>query len=334
MERCDSLWAFLGEVSFEGLSKPVFQETLTNDTLNSRMWEETDMSDHGPRLRDLFLNKPECVIRLPEWLLCDKDIEQYRTMSGLAIVEIAGRDSVAAAAKSVEEGSITDLLPTYVYTGTEHGPWASVEEAVHRLAKRLPDVHVHDLVALGSPRFWQALNGRFASELMARYGFYAPCIGCHLYLHSVRIPLAIELGRVPIISGERELHDKAVKINQTGQALTLYRKVAKHFDVELLFPLRHIAEGHRIAEILGFDWKEGEEQLSCVLSKNYRGIDRSVDTARWQIKRYMEEFAQPCAENIIEAYVQGRIPDHLDIAADILGSSDRSQKVSPNQDKP
>ncbi len=286
------------------------------------------MSISNFQIKDLYLNKPECLINLPDWLLPSEKTEAFRNMSGLAIVEIAGRDSVAAAARSVEEGSITDLLPTYVYTGTEHGPWASVEEAVHRLEKRIPNVHVHDLVALGSPRFWQALNGRFVSELVARYGFYAPCIGCHLYLHSVRIPLAIELGRVPIISGERELHDKVVKINQTGPALTLYQNVAKHFDVELLFPLRHIAEGDRIAEILGFDWKGGEEQLSCVLSKNYQRLGGSVDTAGWQIKRYMEEFAQPCAEKIIGAYVQGRIPDHLDIASDILGSSDRSQKVS------
>ncbi|MES0349995.1 MAG: hypothetical protein ABUK19_04690, partial [Desulfobacteria bacterium] len=77
------------------------------------------------RLKELFLNKPECVIDLPEWLLSPEKVETYRSMSGLAIVEIAGRDSVAAAVKGVEEEGFTDLLPTYVYTGTEHGQWES-----------------------------------------------------------------------------------------------------------------------------------------------------------------------------------------------------------------
>jgi hypothetical protein len=49
------------------------------------------------RLKELYLNKPECVITLPEWLLPSEKIKEYRAMSRLAIVEIAGRDSVAAA---------------------------------------------------------------------------------------------------------------------------------------------------------------------------------------------------------------------------------------------
>ncbi len=52
-------------------------------------------------LAALFLNKPEMVVRLPEWLLSPDKKEKYRSMKGLAIVELAGRDSVAAAVKSV-----------------------------------------------------------------------------------------------------------------------------------------------------------------------------------------------------------------------------------------
>ena len=111
------------------------------------------MSTYNSRLEELYLNKPECVVDLPEWLLPPEKIETYRGMPRLAIVEIAGRDSVAAAVKSVEEEGFTDLLPTYVYTGTEHGSWESVKRAVDRLTSRLPEVHVHDLVVLGSPGF-------------------------------------------------------------------------------------------------------------------------------------------------------------------------------------
>jgi hypothetical protein len=276
------------------------------------------MSDHDPGLKEWYLNKPECVINFPEWLLSSEKIEKYKAMPRLAIVEIAGRDSIAAAVRSVREEGLTDLLPTYVYTSTEHGPWASVEDAVERLTRRLPGVRIHDLVVLGSPGFWQALNGRFIAELISRFGFYTPCIGCHLYLHSVRIPIAVFLGKVPIISGERELHEKAIKVNQISEALDVYQKIARDFGVPLLLPLRHMEEGHRIEDILGFKWQAGKEQLGCVLSGNYLSADGSASVGASQVQKYLEEFAGPCARRIVEAYIAGRMPNHLEIAAQIL----------------
>ena len=276
------------------------------------------MSTLDSRLGELYLNRPECVVDLPQWLLPPEKVNEYQAMSRLAIVEIAGRDSVAAAVKSVEEESFTDLLPTYVYTGTEHGPWASVDQALARLGGRLPEVRIHNLVVLGSPNFWQALNGRFISELVSRYGFYTPCLGCHVYLHSVRIPLALTLGKVPIISGEREWHDGSIKLNQISEALDVYQDIAKDFGVHLLLPVRHITKGNRIAEILGFEWHQGKEQLDCVLSGNYRRLDGSVEHTARQVQIYLEEFAKPCAKKIIESYTAGRIPNHLEIAASVL----------------
>ncbi|MDY6950933.1 MAG: hypothetical protein SWE60_05435 [Thermodesulfobacteriota bacterium] len=276
------------------------------------------MSDFDSSLKGLFLGKPECVINLPERLLSSGKIKEYRAMSRLAIVEIAGRDSVAAAISGVERKGFTDLLPTYAYTATEHGPWASVEEAVRRLAARLPEVRVHELVVMGSPGFWQALNGRFMAELTARFGFYTPCIGCHLYLHSVRIPLAVTLGKVPIISGERELHDEAIKVNQISEALEVYQEMAKDFGVRLLLPLRHMAEGSRIEELLGSQWQAGKEQLGCVLSGNYRSMGGDPTITAPQVQRYLEQFAGPCAKRIVKSYTAGHVPNHLEIASAVL----------------
>jgi hypothetical protein len=276
------------------------------------------MPDFDPRLKELFTDKPECVIDLPKWLLSPQKIDAFRAMSGLAIVEIAGRDSIAAAVKSVEEDRFTDLLPTYVYTGTEHGQWESVEQAVERLATRLPEVRVHDLIILGSPGFWHALNGRFVSELVARYRFYTPCVGCHLYLHSVRIPLSITLGKIPIVAGEREQHDGATKVNQIKEALNVYQEIAEDFGVSLVLPLRDIGDGDRITDILGFEWEAGEEQLGCVLSGNYRTLDGNVQSTGEEVQKYLEGFAGPCARKSIESYVAGMVPDHIKIAASLL----------------
>jgi len=276
------------------------------------------MSDPEPRLSAQFRDKPECVIDLPSWMLPPERVAAYRSMGGLAMVEIAGRDSVAAAVKAVIEEGFTDLLPTYAYTGTEHGAWPSVTEAVRRLADRLPEVHVHPLLVMGSPRFWQALNGRFMKGLFAQYGFLSPCIGCHLYLHSVRIPLAAALGNIPVIAGERESHNGAIKINQIGEALSRYEGLARGFGTQLLFPLRHISEGSQIREIVGIPWDEGKDQLGCVLSGNYREVDGSVHLRQEQVVRFLEAFACPVTEEIIHSYLKGQVPDHVRIAARIL----------------
>jgi len=281
---------------------------------------ERHMPGLDSELKEYYRDKRECVIDFPVPLLPSRKIEEYRALSLLAIVETAGRDSVAAAVKAVEDEGFTDLLPTYVYTGTEYGAWSSVGEAVKCLSKRLPEIRVHQPLVFGSLLFWQALNGRFINELIAKYGFFTPCIGCHLYLHSVRIPLALALGKAPIISGERENHDGSIKINQISGALTVYQEIAKEFGIRLLFPLRHISEGNRIKEILGFEWEQGKDQLGCILSGNYRRLDGSISITGKQVLKYLEEFACPLTREIIETYVAGVIPDHKEIAADLLGS--------------
>ncbi len=284
------------------------------------MVDSRPLHNRDVQLKDLYLNKEECVIDLPEWLLSLERILEHGNIEQLAVVEMAGRDSVAAAIKSVEEGNFSDLLPTFVYTGTEYGPWSSVMGAVERLSKQLPEIRIHNLIVMGSPDFWRALNGRFISELISRYDFYTPCIGCHLYLHSIRIPLSIKIGTVPIISGERERHNGNIKINQTAGALNFYKELSADFGIQLLLPLRHIHKGSHIEEILGFHWQEGEEQLGCTLSGNYRRLDRERNIHSRQVQKYMKEFALPCTKKIIESYVAGHIPNHSEIALQVLNS--------------
>lgn len=239
-------------------------------------------------------------------------------MDNLAIVEIAGRDSVAAAIKSVMENGFTDLLPVYAYTGTEYGSWSSVEQAVLRLSSRLPEINIHQLLIIGSPVFWRALNGRFISDLIAKYGFFSPCPGCHLYLHAVRIPLAVKLGKLPIISGERESHSGLVKINQTAEALDFYLDFADQFGISIDFPLRHITQSHEIESILQMPWERGQEQFGCTLSGNYRMNDGKLGLSIEDVERFLKEFAGPSSKEIIGAYIKGNIPDSIGIAGVIL----------------
>ncbi|MFC1883274.1 hypothetical protein ACFL2O_00750 [Thermodesulfobacteriota bacterium] len=277
------------------------------------------MPDYQDKLKELFYNRGESVINLPDWLLSPSKIEKLSDLPGLAVVEVAGRDSVAAAFRAVELYNFTDLIPVYAFTGTESGPWSSVETAAETLASTLPNVRVHDLVVMGSSEFWRALNGRFVDELINRYGFYTPCIGCHMYLHSLRIPLAVTLGNVPIVSGERELHNRTIKINQTAPVLAAYSKLAESFGIKLFFPLQHIKDGKEIDEILGFDWQEGKDQPGCVLSGNYRKFNGGIRIKESQVKKYLQEFLSPLTKKIIESYISGIVPGHVKIASEIIG---------------
>lgn len=282
------------------------------------------MPEYQIQIRGQFLCKPECIDNFPEWMLSKEQIKAFRNMKTLAIVEMAGRDSVAAAIKSVQEKGFTDLLPTYVYTVTEHGNWKSVPEAVARLKQRLSgDIRIHELLVFGSPGFWQALNGRYVSELIERYGFYTPCIGCHIYLHSARIPLSALLGNKPVITGERESHDGGEKINQIPEVLDAYEAISQFFNVPILMPLRYIKEGTQIEKILGMRWEQDRDQLGCILSGNYRDTEGKNKIKREDVKRFLEGFALPFTRQIIKSYLEGYVPDHKEMAKRMLDTGKR-----------
>jgi hypothetical protein len=243
---------------------------------------------------------------------------------GVALAEIAGRDSVAAVLAAVEKHPIKSVLPTIAYTGTEFGDWERLLATSGFVAERLREdgITVFDPVFIGSPRFWWLLCGRYISMLFKCFGFYTPCLGCHLYLHALRTPLARRIKAPYIIAGEREQHDDRIKVNQVASALDAYRSFVESFDVELLLPLRHINAGKQIERIIGQEWKEGGEQLECVLSKNYQDRDGSVTYNEAVIRRFFEEFALPLAERVVRAYIEGESPDFENLAKTIHPGKD------------
>jgi hypothetical protein len=284
-----------------------------------------------PDLNQIFRDKPERIIGFLDEYMIQPKAKNLAGNPGLAIVELAGRDSVAAALAAVEERGLDTLLPTYVYTGSEHGPFSWIEEALARLTSRLPTgANVLDPLIMGSPGFWRALNGGFMGELNRRYGLSPVCVGCHLYLHAVRIPLARLLGvdgkGAPIISGERESHDNKIKLNQVAPALDAYAALCSEFGVELMLPIRNVTDGSRIEKILGLAWPEGGEQLGCVLSGNYRGCDGQVDFNPKALIAFLNEFALPLTREVLDDYLDGRMPNHMQLAKDILGGLSRPAK--------
>ncbi len=268
------------------------------------------------KVRAFLWQKPALITSFPDWLLPPSVIEGLKDTEHVTLGEIAGRDSIAALLIATEQHPIQAILPTIAYTGTEFGNWENAIQKCRLVAERLRErnITVYEPIFLGAPRFWWSLCGRSISYLINQFGFYTPCLGCHLYLHALRIPLAKRIGAPYIIAGEREKHDGRVKLNQVAVALDIYKTFVGGFGLELLLPLRHIHAGAEIEKIIDSDWKEGEGQLQCVLSKNYQDIDGGVTYDEGRIRRFFEEFAVPLAERIIRAYLDGKEPDYETLA--------------------
>ena len=241
-------------------------------------------------------------------MLSETAENELRSIEGLAIVEIAGRDSIAAALEATRKRDLKALLPTIAYTGTEFGNWEVPFKKASMLKEELSkkEIKVFDPVLLGAPRFWWRLCGRYANHLFKQFGFFSACVGCHLYLHALRIPLARKIDCSIVIGGEREFHEERIKINQIGVALDVYISFAEKFGIELLLPLRHVRKSRDIESIISKRLEEGAEQLGCVLSKNYLDIDGSVVYSESDIKRFFNEFALKEAEDIVKGFLSSK----------------------------
>ena len=273
------------------------------------------------RYREILIDKPELATAFPAWMLPAETVERLRAAANAAVVEIAGRDSLAAAVRAAEADH--DLfLPTVAYTGTEFGEWRLPFQKIEYLRERLrgvgADVEVLAPVVMGAPELWRLLCGRYVLAQYRRFGFYTPCIGCHVYLHALRVPLAKMTGCRVVVAGERESHGGVVKLNQIPTALDAYVELLAGFDVELSLPLRHVSSGAEIEEIVGTDRRESEGQLGCVLSQNYRDADGAVPYDEEAVRRFLDEFALPLAERAVNAYLDGERPDYEKLGRDLL----------------
>lgn len=220
----------------------------------------------------------------------------------LAIVEIAGRDSVAAAVAAVRERGFRELVPTIAFTGTETGDREAPMRAVAALRALVGNrTVVHDPVALSDPSLWSAMNARPSAEVRRRFGVCSPCLACHLYLHLLRVPLAWSHDNAPVIAGERDSHDGRMKLSQVPEGIEASARVLGYAGIELLLPIRD-ASGGDIAELVGGDWDQEAAQLGCQLSGNYVNFDGTVDFDAEGYRRYVAEYFEPMGRAIIDAW--------------------------------
>lgn len=236
-----------------------------------------------------------------------------------ALAEIAGRDSVGAAVALARGGFLRRILPTIAYTGTEFGDVGSLFANVEWLRRQMEPlgVEVMQAVVIGSPRWWRATIGRVNSLLSRRYGPWHICVGCHMYLHAARLPLAWKSGTTSIVAGERLVHGGAVKINQTRAAVEAYKRVLGDWGMELEMPLFEIDDEEMIAALTG-NWGEGRRQPVCVFSGNYRDLGGTPLYEEERLRAYLDEYLVPATRRILASLMDCGEADYEAIVREVL----------------
>ena len=231
------------------------------------------------------------------------DMDKYD--SSTVIGEFSGRDSVAAIMKAFESDDINYILPIATFAGTEYGDYDVIYENYTKLQEVIKKEYgnkktLYKLIEYNREDVWAIMNGRYTTEIIDRFKFYNPCIGCHLYFHLTKLPFANKLSK-RIISGERESHDGKIKVNQLHVSLEVYKHILKELGFELLMPLQYTEEGKDVEELLKWDWAEGGEHPKCVLSGNYRDLSNKAKYDETYMKSYFEKYLSPLG-NIIGKY--------------------------------
>lgn len=270
------------------------------------------MYDHVPR-RVRFIDLCDTIAQkrsLDEILPLDVTENLARALEPRVLTDFAGRDSVAAAVAWLRENDAGTLIPIADVVPTRYGDWSIYDENWARMRDRIhrefPKVHVTPWFCLEDVDFWRLLNARFMNELSRTFGFFTPCLGCHLHFYAMRAVLAEALGAKVLISGEKELHHGARrKANQTSDAVDAYLRFSKNHGIEHHFPIHKVQTESEMADLLGDDWKEGDRQLRCVMSGNDSGTNGQPLFNSEQIKAYMERFASPVATRIVELRKNG-----------------------------
>lgn len=237
-----------------------------------------------------------------------------------AIAELSGMDSVAAIIRAGERLSFDAILPTIVLTGTEFGSPAFVRRNYDLIVKRLQknSCLILEPLIYTDFDFWRALCGRFIQAQIDRWAAYTPCVGCHLYLHAMRIPLATRLGINYIVSGERESHSGRIKLNQTSRSLDAHINLMESWGLKFVLPLRHVERRSEVMAIAGRDIFPGEDQFQCLFSDNYRDVSgKNIQHSDW-VAQYYDELGLPLTKTLVRALLVDPSARLVEIAEDFV----------------
>ena len=230
------------------------------------------------------------------------EIESQPPNSQRAILEVAGKDSVAAAIAYLQNNHVTELIGIGIFHRGFYGNFSEPEihfqQISTSLQQKLPQLQT-SFYYLDVADLFQWTIVQPMGIIQKHFSQYSPCPPCHLFFHMMRIPLVKHLGVTRIITGERAAHDAGLKLNQLPEILDLFNTLIQKQGITLEQPLKNIHEDEKIFTLLGKDWKS-VEPFRCIFSKNYLDEDGQVHFDIPNLIKTLQKFYYPLFDQIIQ----------------------------------
>ncbi len=243
------------------------------------------MIDFG-RLACSYLEWPA---EIRDWVDSTK---QRDNSTPVVLLEISGADSIAAAITLSDSLLNSIVIPTTVIVPTEFGDRDATRDQAERILRaHLRSRELKPFIYLKDYDAWSLLSGKFIPSLIRDFGIYSPCIGCHAYVHVMRLALAKILNCQLIVTGERLHHGTTQKVNQMPESLRYHKELAEAFGVSLSLPLESVKQQKEVERLLP-SWYDKSLEARCVFTSNLEDPRETLFSTE-RLSLYYERFIVP-----------------------------------------
>ena len=234
------------------------------------------------------------------------------------LTDFAGRDSIAACMQILKDEEIDTVIPVGDIVPSRYGDTESYSQNWNTLAQLIKNNHsgidLKPWFIVDGQDFWKTLNQRYVEQLMGKFGWFTPCLGCHFHFYAMRSVLVEILGHDNTIlaSGEKRLHKNGKrKANQTDAAVKAYGKFSLERGIDHRFPIHNYETEEQIGSLIGSEWNEGGSQMSCIHSGNDQDHKGRLKFTDEQISEMMTEYILPMGNKYIEMKMDARSQENF-----------------------
>ena len=234
------------------------------------------------------------------------------------LTDFAGRDSIAACMQILKDEEIDTVIPVGDIVPSRYGDTESYSQNWNTLAQLIKNNHsgidLKPWFIVDGQDFWETLNQRYVEQIMGKFGWFTPCLGCHFHFYAMRSVLVEILGHDNTIlaSGEKRLHKNGKrKANQTDAAVKAYGKFSLERGIDHRFPIHNYETEEQIGSLIGSEWNEGGSQMSCIHSGNDQDHKGRLKFTDEQISEMMTEYILPMGNKYIEMKMDARSQENF-----------------------
>ncbi|MFX0071469.1 MAG: hypothetical protein ACFFAO_10305 [Candidatus Hermodarchaeota archaeon] len=230
------------------------------------------------------------------------------------IVEVAGKDSIAAVLKALKQFKFKNLLSVSLWHRAIYG---NIYEPLHYfkyLIENFPfEGIIHgDLIYLDAANLFEQTIVKTLTIIQKYFKYYHPCPACHLFFHMIRIPIAKHYNINQFITGEREYHGTIQKLNQLSEILSTFKNLLHKYQIELIQPLKKIQDDKKIYELLENLNTIRITPSKCIFSKSYYDEMKGIPLNLKLIISSLKEFYYPLLSKIVDFIIdENREPDEI-----------------------